>query len=601
MHVLRILPLRLFAIGVILCTSLIAAAQTIPLPLSISRAVIPLHADAGNYHTCAVRTDGTVACWGWDEYGQSSPPSGMFTTVSAGDIHTCGIRTDGTVSCWGDSTNGKSSPPTGTFTAISAGISHTCAIRTDGSADCWGDDTDGQSTVPVGTYIAISAGGFHTCGIKSDNTLVCWGQDAADQIKVPDGKYASVSAGSFHTCAVKTDNSLACWGANTQGQTSSPYGQFKAISAGYAHTCGIKIDNTLVCWGHDSEGQLGAPDGAFSAVSGGRFHTCAVTDDETLTCWGGDVYGQSKVPLPEVTLTASSLTLAENGGTVTVTIGLGMRPFQPVDVTLALAGTAQTGTDYTLVGSLTQTIGVESSTATVQLVGVGDALEEGAETILVTIAAVENAVQSTPQQLTVTIPGSDSPTVPPSATQPPATETPVPSTPTSNAPVNLLSNGGFESADLSPWTVTHGDKVRHKCKPEKANTGNCALMFKKGDTGTVTKLQQAIDATSLTLVKSNVINLMVYAKVGKGTVGKIKLKVTYSDTTSPSKKSYKFWRTKDYSAFSIFVTLDSANVQQINVQVKHRSGTGKLFVDDVAVHHYPPPVIVVDPTESVVP
>src|SRR5690606_18275510 len=137
MHVLRILPFRLFVIGVIFCTSLIVAARPVPLPLSTSQAVTSIQADAGNYHTCAVRTDGTVACWGWDEYGQSSPPSGTFTSVSAGDIHTCGIRTDGTVSCWGDSTNGKSSPSSGTFTAISAGISHTCAIRADGSVDCW--------------------------------------------------------------------------------------------------------------------------------------------------------------------------------------------------------------------------------------------------------------------------------------------------------------------------------------------------------------------------------------------------------------------------------------------------------------------------------
>ena len=35
-------------------------------------------------HTCGVRTDGSVACWGWDKYGQSTAPSGKFFTVSAG-------------------------------------------------------------------------------------------------------------------------------------------------------------------------------------------------------------------------------------------------------------------------------------------------------------------------------------------------------------------------------------------------------------------------------------------------------------------------------------------------------------------------------------
>jgi alpha-tubulin suppressor-like RCC1 family protein len=29
---------------------------------------------AGGYHTCGVQTDGTVACWGDETYGQAGPP-----------------------------------------------------------------------------------------------------------------------------------------------------------------------------------------------------------------------------------------------------------------------------------------------------------------------------------------------------------------------------------------------------------------------------------------------------------------------------------------------------------------------------------------------
>ena len=56
---------------------------------------------AGSHHTCGVRTDGAVACWGNDEYGQSSTPTGSFVSVSAGNNYTCGARQDGTVACWG--------------------------------------------------------------------------------------------------------------------------------------------------------------------------------------------------------------------------------------------------------------------------------------------------------------------------------------------------------------------------------------------------------------------------------------------------------------------------------------------------------------------
>ena len=53
------------------------------------------------YHTCGLKTDGTLACWGENSYGQATPPAGTFSQVSAGDDHTCGVRTDGTLACWG--------------------------------------------------------------------------------------------------------------------------------------------------------------------------------------------------------------------------------------------------------------------------------------------------------------------------------------------------------------------------------------------------------------------------------------------------------------------------------------------------------------------
>src|SRR5881628_599235 len=34
---------------------------------------------AGGYHSCALRTDGTVACWGLNRYGQATAPAGVFT------------------------------------------------------------------------------------------------------------------------------------------------------------------------------------------------------------------------------------------------------------------------------------------------------------------------------------------------------------------------------------------------------------------------------------------------------------------------------------------------------------------------------------------
>lgn len=69
--------------------------------------------DVGQYHSCAVKTDGGIVCWGLNDKGQTTVPSGTFTQVSAGDNHTCGLKTaDGTVVCWGDNSRGQTTLPT---------------------------------------------------------------------------------------------------------------------------------------------------------------------------------------------------------------------------------------------------------------------------------------------------------------------------------------------------------------------------------------------------------------------------------------------------------------------------------------------------------
>jgi hypothetical protein len=177
---------------------------------------------AGGLHTCALRSDQTIACWGYNAFGQATPPAGAFTSVSAGGEHTCAVKSDQTIACWGHNAYGQATPPAGTFTSVSAGEYHTCALKSDQTIACWGYNTSGQATPPAGAFTSVSAGGSDTCAVKSDQTIACWGNNGYGQATPPAGAFTSVSAGEYHTCAVKSDQTIACWGNNSSGQTDVP-------------------------------------------------------------------------------------------------------------------------------------------------------------------------------------------------------------------------------------------------------------------------------------------------------------------------------------------------------------------------------------------
>lgn len=74
---------------------------------------------AGEGHSMALKSDGTVWTWGWNRDGQlgdgtnksrSTPRkvNGLtgVTAISAGSYHTVALKSDGTVWAWGDNSNG---------------------------------------------------------------------------------------------------------------------------------------------------------------------------------------------------------------------------------------------------------------------------------------------------------------------------------------------------------------------------------------------------------------------------------------------------------------------------------------------------------------
>jgi alpha-tubulin suppressor-like RCC1 family protein len=233
-------------------------------------------------HTCALTVAGGVKCWGANINGQlgdgsttNSPTPvdvvGLATgiiAITTGGEHTCALRTDGAVKCWGwnaagqlgdGTTTDRSSPvdagrPTSPHgdaprsfkvRSIAAGGRHTCAVTIEGDVWCWGRNDEGQlgdgTTVSRGTpdysqlgseASAVSNGGNYTCALARAGGVQCWGDNSAGQLGNSGAIEGSplvavaglgsgvtaIAAGYYHSCAVTTDGGVKCWGLNDSGQ-----------------------------------------------------------------------------------------------------------------------------------------------------------------------------------------------------------------------------------------------------------------------------------------------------------------------------------------------------------------------------------------------
>jgi alpha-tubulin suppressor-like RCC1 family protein len=264
---------------------------------------------AGYEHTCAIRADSTLLCWGGNSDGQASPPSGSFSSVSAGGYHSCAIRTDRSVACWGANDFGQSSPPPGSFIGVSAGYEHSCGLRDDGAVLCWGQNSSGQASPPSGGFTSVSAGGGFSCGIRVDQSIDCWGDDGEGQTSAPGGNFSDISSELEHSCAIDVDGELSCWGQDEETFGGLlPRGDFISVAAGFHYACAVSAaDGSLLCWGESGPALSAPPAGSYKAVSAGAQHTCALRSDNWVVCWGFNTDGQLIVPqtAPPIDLSVS--------------------------------------------------------------------------------------------------------------------------------------------------------------------------------------------------------------------------------------------------------------------------------------------------------
>jgi hypothetical protein len=240
----------------------------------------------GDYHSVAIRDDGTLVAWGFDDEGQIDVPTNSlpFVSVAAGAEHNLAIAEDGSVVAWGANDSGQTDVPSTVSSALSvaAGESDSLALLASGTVVAWGDDTYGQTNLPS----VLTQGGYWVYSYWS----VAW---------VPDPTQV-IAAGRDHNLALLSDGTVVGWGNNSFGQASPPsnLSNVVAITAGDLHSAALCSNGTVVVWGDDTFGQTNVPAGLSNvvAIAAGDFHTLALLSNGTVVGWGDDTFGQVVVP-----------------------------------------------------------------------------------------------------------------------------------------------------------------------------------------------------------------------------------------------------------------------------------------------------------------
>ena len=129
----------------------------------------------GTRWALSYRSDNPVAGAPQSISGPAKTPGGKFTAITAGDYHSCGLRADGAVVCWGSGATPTASLDIKGVTMVSAGGAFTCGLLTDQTIDCWAGKFSAIGNVPNGTFQAVSSGSAHACGLRTDGTIKCWG------------------------------------------------------------------------------------------------------------------------------------------------------------------------------------------------------------------------------------------------------------------------------------------------------------------------------------------------------------------------------------------------------------------------------------------
>jgi len=308
---------------------------------------------AGFDHTCGIKTDGSLWCWGNNEYGQlgigsktnSNVPVKVMglnkvKAVSAGGEHTCALTHDGAVWCWGDNRYGQLGNYSNSYLpaeltaevpmqvdglsevkAIRAYATHTCVIKDDDFLWCWGNNKNGElgnasvtnSNTPVrveglSRVTAMGTGESYiedtSFAVRDDGLLFGWGSgglfhthlglDAKkNQAEDPGISSSSVPIQIPGLAGVKAvgNNWVAAYAMKNDG-TVWRWGEFWEETGGIFYTAYFPPEISHAKYIPE---QIPNFNGAV-ALAVGAYHACVIADStdpgKRVWCWGINAQGQ---------------------------------------------------------------------------------------------------------------------------------------------------------------------------------------------------------------------------------------------------------------------------------------------------------------------
>jgi alpha-tubulin suppressor-like RCC1 family protein len=178
---------------------------------------------ASRSHILAIREDGTVAAWGYNDNGQCNVPPGLknATTVYAGDGISMALREDGTVTTWGWYT--RTVPEEPVYTGFAAAYPHGVLLTGNGTLRgfrdpaTYGKPWESVSRPDLTNVTAVSAGDRTFAALLDNGTVIYW-TDAKTSSWKPWGNVTGlhnitkISSQGYSNLALKDDGTVIQWG-----------------------------------------------------------------------------------------------------------------------------------------------------------------------------------------------------------------------------------------------------------------------------------------------------------------------------------------------------------------------------------------------------